>query len=325
MTRPFSCVLLLLLPMLWPSLLCAKSDFKLSGRVAFQLESRERFERADLDQEAVLELETRRHDGLKAGVDARLTSDSGSLELREIYLESESDSGDSLLIGRNRKRFGLDWEYPLEERIGLERGIVNELLSRLSYAGRDTTIRFRPGTDDDSAFAHDLSFHTANGLNAAILYGAKWRLASGAVLASTTLGQLNRVEKRSLLSAAQSFAFSSRATPLRFDAEILIGEDHLETAYLELAGRPRTVRFSALQAMTALRRGRFEPFARTAGVLHDLSRPANLSLELAGGARFYFQERFTLGAQLQARHLRYAADAPVATEAEALTSLRYFF
>ncbi|MCM2323157.1 MAG: hypothetical protein NDJ90_07820 [Oligoflexia bacterium] len=312
------------LPVLASPAALAKPELRAEGHLSFELQTEQRFTRAELDKQAVLELRTRREKGFRGGFEARLTSASGIAELREIYLEHESESGTRFLVGQHRKSFGLDWENSLEERIALDRGLLNQKLTKLSYVGRDTLVRLRGGRPEAEHWSHELSLHTANGLNAAVLYQAKRALSASSTVSSTTLAQLNQVETRTQPSAAQNLAFSSRGAGAWIDAELFIGQDHLEETLHDLLHRPRTVLFSAAQATLGLSRGRFEPFFRVTAILNDMSAPASRAWETTAGAKLRFAERLYAGAQLQLRRLEYPA-AAAKLGAEGLCALRYFF
>jgi hypothetical protein len=309
-----------------------KSDLKFDGRVNLEVRSRAGYRGVDLPKEAVLEAETRRHSGAKAGVDIRVSEKTQGVDLREVFIDYESgDDSWKLIAGRGKKRFGLEWDYNLEDVIPLTRGIVYRKLAALGYVGRDTMIAFQAGgvgnpkNEDEIGANHHVAIHTSEQANGALLYRYMLRRSERSLLAAYTLLHVEGISGSKVPAGAQSVAYSGKWGDFRFEGQGVLGADAFATEYERLAGSGRTVFFSGAYAYLEWQPWKLRPFVTSAAVLDDLARLGQSQIELAGGARYYFARRFYLG--IEGRWVRSKNGVITAYDRESLWlfALRYFF
>jgi hypothetical protein len=300
--------------------------FKLSGRLALGWEAEGVFRDRDLEKEAVLGLETERKSGWKGAVEARLSS-ADLFELRELFVEYRPKEDDGsrenrLLVGQEKKRFGLEWDQSQEDRIGLERGMLYEQFARLAFVGRDSQIAFRQG---DSWAA---SLHTSDGLNVAALLRLS-SLGPEGGWASYSLLQFDRIDHGWPFTLAQALAYSSWTEGLRWQAEGFFGKDTLSTDLEHRRGNDRDVWFAAATGAIALQkkeeRSGVAPYARFSLLFTDLGSLGDRVLQGTLGARYSFIDRLHLGAEVSAVRANSRGASSFASESEALLVLRYYF
>lgn len=322
----------------------AKSEFKVGGRVIVEFRSQPGFRNSSYPKDVVVQAESRRHGGVKAGAELRASDDSRGVELREVYLdyrpkfEVESDDGVGeggesrtekaswkLIAGRIKKRFGLEWDASLEEVLPLARSLVHRKLSSLGYTGRDTAIAFQAGDNDEPGPTHHLSFHTSEGLNGALLYRFLLKRGERSVWGSYSLFQVEYIDRQKIAAGAQAFTYTTLLGDWSIEAQLAAGVDAFESEYQRLAGKGRTVFFSGAQVGVEWQGWKLRPFAMASAVLDDLARLGRSSQELAGGLRFYFQPRFYAG--IEGRWVGSKDGTVTAFDRQSLAmfALRYFF
>ncbi len=290
------------------------------------LRAQDRFEDVDLDKEAIIQAETDRKNGVKGVVDVRITSETDGLDLRDLFLNYKSDSDYRLTVGQAKKRFGLEWDYNLEDILTLTRTILFRRVSDLNYTGRDTLVAYQSADDKELGLNHNISLHTSEGLNAAFLYRLMHRLDEESFLASYTMVQRERISSGwTPLAGAQSFAYSGIHGHYRLEAELQAGKDQFETKYNQLVGRDRNIYFSGLSAGLRYELTDLKPFIRATIVLHDLGRLNQRATELKLGAKYHFHKRFFIGTEGALRNSRYNNQSRLASDSYLLFTLRYFY
>ncbi len=317
--------LLLLLPRVEPCF--AKFDIDVGGRANLEFDTHDRFRETEFNKELVLDVETERRSGVKAVADIRMTVESRNVRLRELYLDYKNDAGNKFILGQAKKEFGLGWEFGMERRLALTRGLIYRKLGDLSYVGRDSTGAYRVGGKEPGDFTHTFSLHSSEGLNAAALYQLKRWLDEKSFWTTYTLLQTNQLSDSWSTSWAQAVSFAAIRGAFRIEAELFFGKDYIETDYQSRRGDPRTVYFSALSFGGAWQKHELQPYFRGAMILHDLSDLGSHSFELTLGSRYYFHPRFYLGGEVV--FVRSNEQGGSATgfdsTSQALFVLRYFF
>lgn len=294
--------------------------FRLDGRLNLELGVADDFDKANLDKEAVFEVETRRKEGLRAVSDARISTESRGFELRELYLDYKSEGGTRWVGGQAKKRFGLSWDYSLEEVLTLTRGAVYDKLSTLAFTGRDSTVGFEKG-------AHALSAHTSEGINGALLYRYTRELGEGGDrFHSYTLLHLDRIDQRlAKLAGAQSFAYASYRGEMRYEAELFAGVDAFESEFNDLLGTSRRVYFAAASVAALWSPGKFAPFGKIGILFPDLQDAPGQTIELTAGARYHFLSNSYAGLELKLLRTRFEETVDLESGSHLLLALRYFF
>jgi hypothetical protein len=303
-------------------------DFEFSGRFNLEWEAQNSFRDRDLEKEAVLGLETRRRDGWKGYVEARLSS--GDLfTLRELFLDyrpkaNEGSRERRLIIGQDKKRFGLEWDLSQEDRIALSRGAIYRKLAAFSFVGRDSQIAYR-FSDLLSA-----SIHTSDGLNAAALVRSEL-LGDGdeESLVSSSLLQSDRIDRRWHWTWAQALSYSRWKEGLRYQAEGFVGLDSLASDLAERQGDERAIHFAALTAAVALQgreeRSGLAPFVRGSLILNNLGDLGEHTFEAALGARYYFIDRLHLGGEIIVVRGSSGGVSQLGSATQGTVTLRYYF
>jgi hypothetical protein len=296
--------------------------FKVDGRVSLHLESRDHFAYSDFSKEAQLDLETRRKGGFRAEMDLRVATHSSGLALREVFIDYKSESGNRFLLGQSKKRFGLEGEMELEERLTLGDSMVYRKLGSLSYVGRDSTIEYRRGDLDEQNLSHDLSLHSSEGLNGAALYRLRLKLDSTSQISSYSLLQMDAVTGWRI-SGAQGVSYAIRTDRVRIETELFFGEDYIETDFNEQLSLAQDVYFGALTAGFSYRAGDLEPFLRASALFNDLSdpgNPENRGFEGVMGSRFHVLDNFQLGTELNL-----VRSSTLLSRSQVVFAARYFF
>lgn len=302
----------------------AKVDFKFGGRVNMEYRIKPGYRESDFPKDFVAQIETKRKEGFQVGVDVRATDESARLALREVYIDYKSEPW-RLIAGRNKKRFGLDWDYSLEDILPLSRPLMHRKFASLGYTGRDTMIELRAGDNDEPGANHSVSLHTSEGINGSALYRYWLNRGERQSWISYTLFQMENISGQRIPAGAQALAFRDHLGDLRFETQLSVGVDAFATEYERSSGSGRTVFFTGAQAGAEWRGWKFRPYLMLSALFDDVTRTTRNDLELSAGARYYFLERLSLG--LQGRWIRAQAEAITAYERESLvmTALRYFF
>lgn len=302
-------------------------EFKAGGRVNLELAARDRLAEVDLDKELVLDVETKRQDGIEALADLRITTESGGFELREIVLDYENDSDTRRLrVGQDKKKAWFERDQSLKNLIALDRSIIYDKLAGLSYVGRDSQIAYEWSPNASGDYAQHISLHTSERLNASLLY--RWIIAGSKVsrLTSYSLLQYDRIDRRwRQLGGAQSLSYESLGSEVRFEAALITGKDNFATDLNRLRGSRRQVFFGGADTAIQWKKHRIKPHARAAWLKHDLPDMSHRSVELTLGARIYFQEDFYLGSEARLIHSKFESQDGIDSESQILTVLRYFF
>lgn len=305
----------------------AKPDFKVDGRVNLMLRSQDQYRDTKLAKEAVVQIESKRRAGVKAAVDVRGSDDSRGFELREVFLDYKNDEDHRLVVGRAKKRFGLQWDHNLEEVLALTRGLVYRKLTTLGFTGRDATLSYQIGDQDEPGLSHQLSLHSSEGLNASLLYRYTRRYDGDALFASYTLLQIETINSDRWAGGAQSFAYTDTFGDLRAEAELYVGVDAFESQYRSSVARASVpkVWFSGATLGASYGQWDLQPFLQLSALAEDLSELSRSSVELAFGARYYFQPRFYAGFEARLVESRRLSITALDTASQALIALRYFF
>lgn len=308
-----------------------KFPVELEGRVDLQLKTEDRFSQVELDNEGQVEVATRRREGVRAVTEFNVSPQDGGIELREFFLDFKSERFGRWEMGQAKKRFGLDAEQNLEDRLTLGRGAVFRKLGGFQYVGRDVMVGVRNSETEGLRNLHSLSLHSSEGTNASMLYGFRRRVGEFGMFASDSLAQVGVVDHEWHNAGAQAISYRHRDPRFRAEAELIFGHDPIETEYRVRQGDRRTLFFGSWSVGGSVRWGRFEPFLKTAALQHDLQRWSDRTYEGVLGARFHIQERLIFGVEgnLQKTLGHAAESSPDVPEfdstSHALMTLRYFF
>lgn len=301
----------------------AEPPLSVEGRLTLELQLEDRFEEVLFGKEGQFEVSTSRRGGVKAVTEIGLSSDSGGFDLREIYIDFKTENGNRLIVGQAEKTMGLGYDLNLEDRLGLSRGAAYRKLGSFGYVGRDTTISYRVGDLDDRDMSHDVSVHSSEGLNAALLYGFHWKVGEKRKLSAYSLAQFDIIDKHMTPGGAQVLSFIERRKEWRYEGELMLGHDPIETELNARVGGQKSFFFSAATAGGAYRLGDLEPFGRAGAIFHDLSDAGRRTHELAVGTRLHLRDRFMIGTELALHRAAGAED--LASASHWTLAMRYFF
>lgn len=309
-----------------------KKDVEFSGRLNVEFQAKEAFRIAESEEEGVLQFKTKRYESTRAVLEMRGSTQSQNIFFREAFIDHKfKKSGDRIRIGRDKKRFGLEFERPMRDRIALVRGPIYRKMEAFAFVGRDLNFTYRWGDDEDYSKDHfRLAYHSAGGVAHGLIF--HWRTGTEKFQYSQwTLLQASENGGQKVESAwGHISSIWWESNKWRGSAEIVLGKDPLETVFQKNLGNSKNILFAGAKAEFSVFIGKWEPILQANFIMHDMDRPSFQTFQGLGGFRYYFTERFRLGLNIE--YLTSAATFGVTrffeitdTQTNGLLTARFFF
>lgn len=279
----------------------SKKDVEFEGRMNVEVLAEEAFRVGDSDQEGVFKVKTKRFEGTRAILEMRGSTNSQNVMFREALINHKIEGSDNKVrIGRDKKRFGLEFETSMKDRIALIRGPIYRKFESFAFVGRDLSLSYWWGDDGDfSKSFYRAAYHSTDGVAHGGIF--HWR-APGTedfYYSQWTLLQVSENGDKLEGAFAHISALWWESGKWRGAFEVTGGKDPVETVFQKNLGNHIDIYFLGVKAEASVRLGQWEPMFQSNFIMHDTSQPSFQTFQALSGFRYWFSKAFRVGVNIE--------------------------